>query len=137
MSNFQNFISFSLTLRKLAQCRKTLETCRSYFYCCVLFLFRTNCPIFIIRDLPLCAMVITWHRDWEYSSGTIKIFFTLIQFSSFFIKLSAEQPGLLMLLIFSIFFLYSSLQGNICCTPNKLNGQRDTFSCNPIVFCII
>lgn len=35
-------------------------------------------------------MVITWHREREYSSGTIKIFFTLIQFSSFFIKLSAE-----------------------------------------------
>ncbi|XP_046441645.1 acid sphingomyelinase-like phosphodiesterase 3b [Daphnia pulex] len=38
-------------------------------------------------------MVITWHREWEFSSGTVKIFFTLIQFSSFFIKLSAEQPG--------------------------------------------
>lgn len=38
-------------------------------------------------------MVITWHREREYSSGAVKIFLTLIQFSSFFIVSSKELSG--------------------------------------------
>lgn len=42
----------------------------------------------------LSAMVITWHREREYSSGAVKIFFTLIQFSSFFITaVKGESVG--------------------------------------------